>query len=97
MIPNEFTIKTEHFKFSAYDDEEPNIICSVIPDNWTGCENGLFVVHDQMDLIEKLEALRAELKEIIRDVDYADIYERSCWNILPRNSSKPEEEAETDG
>lgn len=97
MIPNEFTIKTEHFQFSGYGDEDPSVICSVMPDNWTGCENGLFTARNQKELMDKLETLRSELRDIIHDIEYADIYDRSCWNLLPRKAAEPETEVKTDG
>jgi len=96
MIPNEFTVKTEHFQFNGYGDEDPNVICCIIPNDWTGCTNGLFVVRSRKELMEKLEGLRKELKELIDDIDYADIYRYNCWNLLPKGDVM-KEEAVTDG
>lgn len=96
MIPNEFTVKTEHFQFNGYGDDDPNVICCVIPNDWTGCANGLFVVRSRKELMEKLEGLRKELKELIDDIDYADIYRYNCWNLLPKGDVM-KEEAVTDG
>lgn len=96
MIPNEFTVKTEHFQFNGYGDEDPNVICRVIPNDWTGCSDGLFVVRSRKELMEKLEGLRKELKELIDDIDYADIYRYNCWNLLPKGDVM-KEEVVTDG
>lgn len=94
MLPNSFSINTEHFTFSGLSDaDETSVICSFQPDHWTGLEHGLFVARNKKDLMEKLEAIRSELAEIIHDIDYSSIYRENCWNILPEKEAE-EKEAE---
>lgn len=95
MIPSEFVIKTRHFQFSA-NDEEPNVLCCFLSECSTGCDNGLFIAHSRRELMEKLEEIKAEISEIVHDVDYADIYGDRCWNILPKGMSE-ESEVPVDG
>lgn len=98
MIPNEFTVKTEHFQFNGYEDDSnaPSVTCRINVDHWTGCSDGLFIVRSRKELMERLEGLRKELKELINDIDYADIYRYNCWNLLPKGD-EVKEEAVTDG
>lgn len=94
MLPTSFSVNTEHFVFNGLNDsDEASVICSFQPDHWTGLEHSLFVARNKKDLLEKLEALRSELAEIIHDIDYSGIYRENCWNILPEKAPGEKEES----
>lgn len=80
MIPNHFTVRHGHFIVEGRDGSVDILINS---DPETGAANGLIgEMHTKEDLMERIDEIMGELKEIRESVYYSGYHEESCWNML---------------
>ena len=98
MLPNNFTIRHGHFIIEGHDGTADILIS---PDPATGSDNGLIgAAASKEELMDGIDEIMAELKEIKDSVFYSCYNDESCWNTLrqkrddPADPAKPTEETE---